>query len=287
MTLVEKNPKVSVCIPVYNGAGFISETVESVLSQAYQDFELIIQDNCSSDGTSAILLDLALRDSRIKIERNETVLSMAENWNCVINRAGGEYVLLLSADDLLAEGFLSECASLLEADSELSVVTTEHMYLKGEKLVRRKIKVAPGKRLLSCKEVLLKNPFSINFSLFRRANLMDHALAKGKVFREPYFTCDYDLWIRLSLAKVHVYFVPYSLATYRVHHGALSRKVIKMIKHTVLVLSANRERLSVQCSAVLRFTLIRMLLRLLYYWARRVGYNRRLVGFVIGRLARG
>lgn len=287
MCITEGTPTVSICVPVYNGAKFIHETIESVITQTYQNFELVIQDNCSSDGTDEILMEWALRDSRIKIQRNSTVLSMAENWNCVVNRASGHYILLLSADDLLGEVFLSECVSLLDNDAELTVVTTEHLYLKGEELVPRKIKAAPGKRRLACDEVLLKNPFSINFSLFRRRDLMAHVLVPGELFREPYFTCDYDLWIRLSLAKTYVYFVPYSCATYRVHPGGLSRKVIKMIKHTVLVLSANRRGLSVHCSTVFRFTLVRMLLRLCYYGIRGVGYDRRLVRFTVARLVRG
>ena len=97
---------VSVCIPVYNGSLFIEETINSVLCQDYRNLEIVVQDNASTDGTWDLLQLIAFKHSQLSIARNETNVGMAPNWNLCINRAKGDYLMLLSADDLLEKGFL-------------------------------------------------------------------------------------------------------------------------------------------------------------------------------------
>ena len=97
-------PKVSVCIPTFNGAMTICESVESVLSQTFTDFELIISDDGSSDET----LDLVSRisDPRIKILRGPASGSAEENWNHLVSAARGRYVKLMGQDDVLYPNML-------------------------------------------------------------------------------------------------------------------------------------------------------------------------------------
>uniref|UniRef100_Q31EZ7 Glycosyl transferase, family 2 n=1 Tax=Hydrogenovibrio crunogenus (strain DSM 25203 / XCL-2) TaxID=317025 RepID=Q31EZ7_HYDCU len=277
---VDYNPKVSVCVPVYNGEQFIKETIHSIQKQTYLNLEILIQDNASTDQTSKIISDMKDRDERIKIVRNDNLVSMAANWNIVISRASGSYVTLLSADDLLKPTFVEECLKVFRVSENIDFVSTEHWLLTSKGIKRRKVPVKSGKRIVSCEEVLLKNPFSINFTIFRKDFLEGISFQSTKVFREPYFTCDYDLWIRASLSKAVVYFIDQPLAYYRVHEASLSKNLLKMIKHTTLVLSANEVLLRSNCDVIFRFTMLRLLLRVGVVFVKTGVLNKKLTKYM-------
>ena len=80
----------SVCIPTYNGAEFIAEAIQSVLTQSFTDFELLVVDDHSSDNTLDIVRSFA--DSRLSIHQNEKRLGIPRNWNHCLALAQGEYV---------------------------------------------------------------------------------------------------------------------------------------------------------------------------------------------------
>ncbi|MDG6773620.1 glycosyltransferase [Thiomicrorhabdus sp. ZW0627] len=277
-------PKVSVCIPVYNGENHLQETVESVLNQSYRNIEVLIQDNASSDGTGIILNDLCDLDERVMVERNDSLVSMAANWNLVVKRASGDYLVLLSADDLIESNFIEECISVFRDEPNVNIVSTEHLLLTQKGLRKRKMRVHGGKRLMSCSEILLKNPFSINFTMFDRSFIKNNLMSRGVLFREPYFTCDYDLWIRLALNNSVIFFIDKPLAKYRVHEGSLSSNALRMIKHTLLVLSANKEALSERCSPVYKLTLFRLFLRTVKLYVKIKCYDTRIWRLIFNRI---
>jgi glycosyltransferase involved in cell wall biosynthesis len=96
-------PRISVLIPTYNYACFLAEAVESVLMQDFQDFELLIVDDCSSDNTSQVVKPFCDRDARVHFSVNSTNLGMVNNWNHCLKRARGEYVKFLFGDDKLSD----------------------------------------------------------------------------------------------------------------------------------------------------------------------------------------
>lgn len=269
--------KVSICIPVYNGQEYLADTLQSVLDQTHTNFEILIQNNCSSDRTSAIVSDFMLIDARIKYQENKHFVSMAANWNHAIQRATGEFVVLLSADDLLKPKFLEECLIEFNKDKVLDIVTANHNLVENGNIRKRKIQGKPGKRNLSCNEILLKNPFSINFTLFRKSYLKKIFLTGGALFREPFYTCDYDLWLRSSLIGAVINYIDKPLATYRVHQESLSSNKLKMIKHTLLVLDLNRKKLiSGGCWINYKVVILRLLARTLFVYVRSGVFNKRL-----------
>lgn len=280
------SPLVSVCIPVYNGAQYLQETLRSVCGQTYPDLEILVQDNASTDGTAGILERMSTEDRRICVERNQANVSMAANWNLVTRRPQGKYVLLLSADDLIDPEFMATCVAILERDPELDFVSTEHRLLSEAGIRRRRITSSAGRKNVSAAEVLLKNPFSINFTVFRRQFLDRMNMAPGRVFRDPYFTCDYDLWIRSAKAGATLHFVPEALASYRVHDASLSSNRIRMIKQAALVLSANKAFLLGTCPLVFRITMARLLARLLLKNRGATRGRRRLIGYLWARIFR-
>lgn len=109
-------PYVSFGLPVYNGANFLTEAVESILAQTFEDFELIISDNASTDGTDAICKAYAAKDQRIRYYRNERNMGAAWNFNRVFELSSGRYFKWANHDDLIAPDFLVKCVEVLDQD---------------------------------------------------------------------------------------------------------------------------------------------------------------------------
>jgi glycosyltransferase involved in cell wall biosynthesis len=95
-------PKISVLIPNYNYARFLPEAIDSVLQQDLEDFELVIADNASTDGSAAVIARYAAADRRIRSQVHPTNLGMAENFNWCLSHARGEFIKFLLSDDKLA-----------------------------------------------------------------------------------------------------------------------------------------------------------------------------------------
>ncbi len=109
-----KSPKVSIGMPVYNGANFIEEALDSLLSQTFRDFELIISDNGSSDKTEEICQNYASRDSRIKYYRHTINRGAAWNFNHLVDLALGKYFMWAAHDDIWLSTFLEETVNVLD-----------------------------------------------------------------------------------------------------------------------------------------------------------------------------
>ena len=107
---------VSVGVPVYNGARFLREALDSVLAQDYANFEIIVSDNASEDETESICREYALRDARIRYHRSEQNLGPIWNFDRVYQLARGEYFMWAAHDDRRAPRCLSLCVAALKSD---------------------------------------------------------------------------------------------------------------------------------------------------------------------------
>jgi glycosyltransferase involved in cell wall biosynthesis len=112
-----KSPRVSLGLPVYNGENFVSEAIQSILEQDFDDFELVITDNASTDTTADICLEFALRDKRIRYVRNERNLGAAANFNRAFELSSGAYFKWCAHDDVLDRGFLTDCVRALDGNA--------------------------------------------------------------------------------------------------------------------------------------------------------------------------
>lgn len=110
-----RQPVVSIGMPVYNGADFISEALESILAQDFGDFELIISDNASADNTAEICAAYAERDDRISYTRQPENMGAAKNYNDVFHAASAKYFKWAAHDDLLKPQFLTRCVECFES----------------------------------------------------------------------------------------------------------------------------------------------------------------------------
>jgi len=108
----ESGPRVSIGLPVYNGEDHLAEAIESVLSQTYQNFELVICDNASTDRTEEICRRFAARDSRVHYHRNPENIGATGNFRRTFELANAEFFNWLSHDDLLGPKYLETCLAL-------------------------------------------------------------------------------------------------------------------------------------------------------------------------------
>jgi len=109
---------VSLALPVYNGEKYLSEAIHSILAQDFEDFELIITDNASTDRTRDICRTFAERDSRVTYIRNERNMGAAANLNIGFHASTGKYFKWCAYDDLISSNYVGECVRALEAQPD-------------------------------------------------------------------------------------------------------------------------------------------------------------------------
>lgn len=108
-------------LPVYNGENYLSESIEALLGQSYEDFELLISDNASTDGTPGICQRYMKQDSRIRYIRQARNIGLIPNENFTIQQARGELFKLAAHDDLYGRDLLKRCVEALDAHPEVVV----------------------------------------------------------------------------------------------------------------------------------------------------------------------
>lgn len=114
--------RVSIGLPVYNGENFLATAVDSVLRQSFCDWELIISDNASTDGTERLCQDYAASEPRITYIRQPENVGAAPNFNATFHLACGEYFQWLAHDDYLHPQWLEKCVDVLDHNSEAELV---------------------------------------------------------------------------------------------------------------------------------------------------------------------
>ncbi len=125
-------PRVSICLPAYNGAKYIAEAIESILAQTYEDFELLVADDRSSDATPDILERFGKQDRRIKAWTNDSNLGHYGNYNACIEKAAGTYIKPFAQDDLLHPRFLERFVAILDEIPNISLVNCARRWIDYE-----------------------------------------------------------------------------------------------------------------------------------------------------------
>ena len=122
-------PLVSIGLPVYNGEDYLAEALNSLLNQTFSDFELIICDNASTDGTQALCEAYAARDPRVRYERNPANLGAAANYNRCFALARGRYFRWHAHDDRVAPTHLERCVEVLDRAPDVILVYPQTMLI--------------------------------------------------------------------------------------------------------------------------------------------------------------
>jgi glycosyltransferase involved in cell wall biosynthesis len=220
-------PRVSIGVPVYNGERFLRETLDSLLAQTESDFEILLCDNGSSDGTEAIGRDYAARDPRIRYERSEHNRGAAFNFNRTLELARAPYFKWAAADDVCAPSFIERCLAALEADPGIVLAyPLTAMIDEGGELIDQ-----PGDvvRIGEWPTDVRRRTQTIIGAVFRdgrAAATTVHGVVRTEVLRRAhpfgaYFGSDFALVTELALAG-RIVEVPELLAFFRRHPDSSS-----------------------------------------------------------------
>lgn len=232
--------EVTVAIPTYNGALYLEECLESAIHQTFSDIEIVVVDDCSTDGTFGIAEEFARLDSRIKIFRNKTRLGLVENWNKSIQYSTGEWIKFLFQDDVLYESCIEK---MLNAAGTTQTGVTGS-FVVGERNFVIENGVEDGLRhfyessVLTLKDVfgdsprilpgefsraILEKGVGLNFIGEPTSVMMRREIC----FQYSFFNqnlvhlCDLEYWTRIGTNQGLVY-VPEIVIDFRVHSRSAS-----------------------------------------------------------------
>ncbi len=192
-------PTVSVLIPVFNGEPFLAECLDSVLSQDLPDFEVLISDDCSTDGSAALIRRYAERDRRIRWWTNPRNLGIGGNWNACLQPARADLIKFVLQDDKLLEtSALRRMADVLNGDPSVSLVGSASQRIDARSQVIRlrnpfgKSRVWDGKqvifRCLDANANLVGEPSLVMFRKAQAARGFDTRMVQ---------VLDLEMWFHL------------------------------------------------------------------------------------------
>jgi len=207
-----KSSLISIILPVYNGENFLVSAIESILGQTYQNFELIIVNDCSTDRSLEISEKYQKIDSRIKIISNFTNKKLPLSLNIGHQSAKGKYITWTSHDNLLKKNFLEELFRVMER-GQVDIVFSNYDIIRSDNSFKRIQVAGPAEYLL------IGNYIGASF------------LYKKEVFEglngydpELFLIEDYDFWMR-ALTNYRFFNLDKNLYSYRIHGESLTSKI--------------------------------------------------------------
>lgn len=217
------SPLVSVVMPTYNHANYISHAINSVQSQTYTNWELIIVDNFSDDGTLDLVMNYS-QDPRIKFLQINNDGIVAKSRNLGINSATGSWVAFLDSDDVWFPSKLETISTYLNDKSDLiyhhmTVIDINSQKLKSKKIRSRKL----GSPILT--DLLLNgNTIATSSVVVRKRCILE--IGGMNESQELIGTEDYNTWLRISRISDRFTLIPKYLGAYRSHTLNLSKQNI-------------------------------------------------------------
>lgn len=224
---------VSVCLPIYNGALYVRDAIQSILNQTVIPQEIIVSDSGSSDGSENIVREEARKAPAPLIMLPTKTRGMVANWNSAIRAASGRYIKFLFQDDVLHSNCLEEMVKVAESDERIGLVfsprdllvepSVEDDWIARWLMQHQNLSAAfgnlqtnqPGSLLLGSSELLQQplNKIGEPTAVLVRADLFDKVGLFNENMRQ---LVDMEMWVRL-MATSHVGYVPRALSSVRVH----------------------------------------------------------------------
>lgn len=242
---MKKKPLISVITPVYNHEKFVAQTIKSVQSQTYQNWEMLIVDDCSTDDSWELIQKFAKKDKRIKAFRNNKNKGLTPNWEFLINNSRGAYIAFLEGDDVFRPKNLEKKLEIFEKYLEVGMVYCDfdiintigsvvlrNYYEKHEIKTYENQKIKPDEYLLS-----RIAPFSSYSQIMIRRNIIKNGIfprsldSRAKIF----LPSDWDYNFRVSTNN-NIFFISDSLLGHRKHNSNNSADFLSAEEHYNLLL---------------------------------------------------
>lgn len=230
-----EKPLVSICIPTYNAVKFIEETIDCFLDQTYHNWEIIIQDDCSNDGTWELLLEKYNSNFKINLFRNPINLGIGKNWNEAYNNSKGAFIVIFNADDLVKNTFLEKSISYLKIYENADMVINS--YLKSDELKTEEL-LSIAKSYKGITQDLIninrRNFYRIhwNYTLIKKTSLEKLKNEYGLFY--PTQVCDAMLWYECYKQNLSAFYTGDIVGIYRIHENNNSKIPLGEFESTLL-----------------------------------------------------
>ena len=221
-------PPVSIGVPICNGAKYLRQSVESVLAQTFENFELVLIDDLSEDDSWTIAQEYSCKDARVSAIRNSKRLGLVANFNRCIQLTTGRYLCVWHQDDEMAPQNIEKKVALLAAHPQVGFVHSNVLMIDEKGNVLSEHWEAESRRDYVCsgREFFLKMlEAGKNYVCCPSVLARRECYEKLGQFRdELYFTCDWEMWMRLAL-YYDVGCLGAPLVYFRRHGGSESDKI--------------------------------------------------------------
>ncbi|HKQ05056.1 MAG TPA: glycosyltransferase family A protein [Blastocatellia bacterium] len=229
-----KTPGLSVALPVYNGADYLAEALDSALAQTFSDFEIVVSDNCSTDQTPAILDDYARRDRRIRVHRADDFLAQAENVNRAVSLCQGDWVKLLCHDDLMQPRCMETLHGIINAngDDSVGLIGNGEAWLFANGIRYAVEDEAATTQRYDGREMirqLMNGTASVPLPALTTATVRKRAWEQGPKFESRFIHFDVFCWQRLLMQWNFVY-VPRQLTINRIHAAQVAASARRSLR---------------------------------------------------------
>jgi glycosyltransferase involved in cell wall biosynthesis len=211
-------PKVSVVIKAYNHAAYVRQTIQSVLDQSFQDFEIVVTDDASTDATADIVREF--KDPRIDLQVLPRNHGISIAMNTTIARARGEYLAILNSDDYALPGRLEKQVALLEANPDVSVSFGMPLPIDDNGMETKAFNsfIVPADPEGATRAAWLRYLFYQGNCFCGPSGMIRRTAYAAAGPYDPRFTNlqDYDMWIRMLKAGRNIHVMPDRLTAFRI-----------------------------------------------------------------------
>ncbi len=247
---VEKSPLITIIMPTYNHGDYLASAIESVFSQSYNNWELFVIDNHSTDNTDQILAKYS--DPKLTVIKIQNQGIIAKSRNAALDFAKGEWVAFLDSDDWWNVHKLKECSEFF-MDSvdflyhDLIVETNDFTNSASRRILSRELKEPVLLDLLLKGNTIATSSVIVRKSIIEKAGRMNEK-------RELIGTEDYNTWLKISRITEKFQHIPKHLGYYRVHpknvSGSDEYSPPRMAVEEFLVLLSRKQRVRVEANFI-------------------------------------
>lgn len=202
---------VSIILPTYNGEKYIKKSIQSIIDQTYQNWELIVIDDCSTDNTNQIIEEYKKKDHRIKLYRNEENLKLPASLNKGFKLANGDYLTWTSDDNLYNDNAIEKLVGALSDDVQCGLVFSRMEYIDSDGVLR-----GLSDNVKDEMEIYYHNIVGASFMYTREVYERIGEYDVNRFLME-----DYDYWLRI-VNSFKIKYLPEVLYKYRIHQNSLT-----------------------------------------------------------------